>query len=382
MLDVIKKILCVSNDFGPRAGGIESFIIGLITRLPPSSTTIYTSAQGDTRDYDAAWLTNHGVRVIRDRARVLLPTPRVSRTVARLVESEGFEIVVFGAAAPLALMAHSLRQAGARRIVALTHGHELWWAKLFPFRLAMRRIGSRTDALTYLGEYTRSAIASVLTPHAAAAMVKIAPGIDTEHFAPMDSSELRESLGLTDKKIIISVGRLVHRKGQDRLIQAMVAIVKEIPKAHLLLVGEGPYEAHLRDLVRKYSLKDHITFIGRIQYADLPAYICVGEIFAMPARSRLFGLEVEGLGIVYLEASACGLPVIAGRSGGAPDALIDGTTGLVIDGTDNAAIAEAVIDLLSHPQRSKEMGQAGRNWILEKWRWQIWAERFEQLINK
>ena len=134
--------------------------------------------------------------------------------------------------------------------------------------------------------------------------------------------------------------------------------------------------------MRKYSLKDHITFIGRIQYADLPAYICVGEIFAMPARSRLFGLEVEGLGIVYLEASACGLPVIAGRSGGAPDALIDGTTGLVIDGTDNAAIAEAVIDLLSHPQRSKEMGQAGRNWILEKWRWQIWAERFEQLINK
>ena len=256
MLDVTKRILCVTNDFGPRAGGIESFIIGLIARLPPSSTTIYTSAQGDTRDYDAAWLTNHGVRVIRDRARVLLPTPRITRTVARLVESEGFEIVVFGAAAPLALMAHSLRQAGARRIVALTHGHELWWAKLFPFRLAMRRIGSRTDALTYLGEYTRSAIASVLTPHAAAAMVKIAPGIDTEHFAPMDSSKLRESLGLTDKKIIVSVGRLVHRKGQDRLIQAMVAIVKEIPKAHLLLVGEGPYEAHLRDLVRKYSLKD------------------------------------------------------------------------------------------------------------------------------
>lgn len=382
MPDVIKKILCVSNDFGPRAGGIESFIIGLIARLPPSSTTVYTSAQGDTRDYDAAWLTNHGVRVIRDRARVLLPTPRVSRIVARLVESESFEIVVFGAAAPLALMAHSLRQAGARRIVALTHGHELWWAKLFPFRLAMRRIGSTTDALTYLGEYTRSAIASVLTPHAAAAMVKIAPGIDTEHFAPMDSSNLRKSLGLTDKKIIVSVGRLVHRKGQDRLIQAMVAIINEIPQAHLLLVGEGPYEAHLRDLVRKYSLDDHITFIGRIQYADLPAYMCVGEIFVMPARSRFFGLEVEGLGIVYLEASACGLPVIAGQSGGAPDAVIDGTTGLVIDGTDNAAIAEAVIDLLSHPQRSQQMGQAGRTWILEKWRWQIWAERFVELIDK
>ncbi len=382
MPDVSEKILFVTNDFGPRAGGIESFIIGLIEHLPHSSTTVYTSSQGDTRDYDATWLLNYGVRVIRDRARVLLPSPGTTHRIVRLLEREQSKIVVFGAAAPLGLMAHSLRRAGARRIVALTHGHEVWWAKLFPFTLALRRIGSETDALTYLGEYTRSAIASVLAPKAADAMVKLAPGIDIEHFAPMDSSMLRESLGLTDKRVIVCVGRLVHRKGQDRLIQAMAAIVKEIPQVHLLLIGEGPYEAHLRNLVGKFSLNDHITFIGRIHYADLPSYICVGEIFAMPARSRFFGLEVEGLGIVYLEASACGLPVIAGRSGGAPDAVIDGTTGLVIDGTDSTAIAEAVIDLLSHPQRSQQMGQAGRSWILEKWSWQIWAGRFEKLINK
>ena len=379
---VIKKTLFVTNDFGPRAGGIESFIIGLIQRLPHGSTTVYTSAQGDTHAYDATWLEKYGVRVIRDRAKILLPTPRITGDIVRLIKAEAIETVAFGAAAPLALMASRLRGAGVGRIIALTHGHEVWWSKVFPFTRAMRRIGSSVDVLTYLGEFTRTAIAGALAPKSAGAMVKIAPGIDTEHFAPIDSTSLRESLGLSEKKVIVSVGRLVHRKGQDRLIESMRAIVQEVPTAHLLLIGEGPYREHLQALVRKYALDDHISFIGRIQYADLPQYICLGEIFAMPSRSRFFGLEVEGLGIVYLEASACGLPVIAGASGGAPDALIDGTTGVVVDGLDSAAIAVAAINLLNNPAQARLMGQAGRRWIVEKWRWQIWADAFKKLINE
>lgn len=379
---VTKKTLFITNDFGPRAGGIESFIIGLIERLPHGSTTVYTSAQGDTYEYDAAWLEKYGVRVIRDRAKILLPTPRITGEIVRLIKSEAIETVAFGAAAPLALMASRLRGAGVGRVIALTHGHEVWWSKVFPFTLAMRRIGSSVDVLTYLGEFTRTAIAGALAPKSADAMVKIAPGIDTEHFAPIDSSSLRESLGLGEKKVIVSVGRLVHRKGQDRLIESMRAIVQEVPTAHLLLIGEGPYRQHLQALVRKYALDDHISFIGRIQYADLPQYICIGEIFAMPSRSRFFGLEVEGLGIVYLEASACGLPVIAGASGGAPDAVIDGTTGVVVDGLDNAAIAVAAINLLNNPTQARLMGQAGRRWIVEKWNWQIWADAFKKLINE
>jgi phosphatidylinositol alpha-1,6-mannosyltransferase len=108
----------------------------------------------------------------------------------------------------------------------------------------------------------------------------------------------------------------------------------------------------------------------------------VGDIFAMPSRSRFMGLEVEGLGIVYLEASACGLPVIAGKSGGAPDAVIDGTTGVVVNGTDNDEIASAVTSLLSDPDRAKAMGERGRQWIIDDWRWEIWSERFEVLLNQ
>ena len=173
-------LLVVTNDFGPRAGGIETFIIGLIQRMPHAQTMVYTSSQGDTRAYDAAWFANYGVEVIRDRAKILLPTPRVSHAVAKIVASHRVDVVAFGAAAPLAIMAQALRRAGAKRIIALTHGHEVWWSKVFPFSLAMRRIGSTTDVLTYLGEFTRSAISKSLTASAARAMVKIAPGIDIE----------------------------------------------------------------------------------------------------------------------------------------------------------------------------------------------------------
>ncbi len=375
------KTLFVTNDFGPRAGGIETFVIGLIERLPPGQTIVYTSAQGDTREYDTAWLTDFGVTVIRDRAKILLPSPRISHAVAKLVEGFHIEVVAFGAAAPLAIMSSKLRRAGAKRIVALTHGHEVWWAKVFPFSLVIRRIGSTTDALTYLGEFTRSAISGSLSSQAREAMVKIAPGIDVEHFTPGDSTLLRQSLGLNGKKIIVSVGRLVHRKGQDRLIESMPAIIAQTPLAHLLFVGEGPYKKRLIELVKKYRLEEHVTFIGRIHYGDLPSYFCLGDIFAMPSRSRFFGLEVEGLGIVYLEASACGVPVIVGASGGAPDAIIEGVTGVVVDGLDTAAISRAASELLNNPERAREMGAAGRNWVVSTWSWQIWADSFIKLLS-
>ena len=381
-LAVSSPVLFVTNDFGPRAGGIETFIIGLIERRPVGQTIVYTSAQANSEQYDADWLAQYGVRVIRDRSKILLPTPRVAFHLKKIIRKEGITTAAFGAAAPLGLLSAGMKRAGVVRTVALTHGHEVWWAKVFPFNLLLRRIGSTVDVLTYLGEFTRSAISKGLTAKAQASMVKIAPGIDVEHFIPTDATVLRNSLGLSDKKVIVSVGRLVHRKGQDYLIEAMPEILKSIPQAHLLLVGEGPYREHLQTLVKKHNLEASVTFIGRIQYKDLPTYICVGDIFAMPSRSRLMGLEVEGLGIVYLEASSCGLPVLAGDSGGAPDALVQNETGLVVDGTDDQQIATAAIKLLTDIELSKKMGLAGRQWIIDNWRWEIWSKDFEKLLNK
>jgi phosphatidylinositol alpha-1,6-mannosyltransferase len=379
---VSNPVLFVTNDFGPRAGGIETFIIGLIERRPFGETIVYTSSQPNSEQYDADWLTNYGVHIIRDRSKILLPTPRVLFHLKKLIRNEGITTAAFGAAAPLGLLSAGMKSAGVKRTVALTHGHEVWWAKVFPFNLLLRRIGSTVDVLTYLGEFTRNAISKGLSAKAQSAMVKIAPGIDVDHFIPTDASVLRESLGIAEKKVIVSVGRLVHRKGQDHLIEAMSEILKSVPSAHLLLVGEGPYREHLQKLVTENKLETAVTFIGRIQYKELPMYICAGNIFAMPSRSRLMGLEVEGLGIVYLEASACGLAVLAGNSGGAPDAVVQNKTGLVVDGTDNKQIASAAIELLTNVESSQKMGMAGRQWIVDNWRWEIWSKDFEDLLNK
>ena len=375
------RILCITNDFGPRAGGIETFVMGLIERLPFGSVIVYTSAQEDSAPYDLKWLKEFGVEVVRDKSKILLPTPGVAYCVNALVRERNITTAFFGAAAPLGLLSKGLRRAGVKEIVALTHGHEVWWSKVFPFTLAMKSISRQVNTLTYLGEFTRNAISKSVTKVAAQSMVKIAPGIDTDHFSPQDARELRNELGLTEKKVIVSVGRLVHRKGQDVLIEAMPAIIKDVPEAHILMIGEGPYRSYLENRVKALGIQERVTFIGRIQYADLPRYICVGDLFVMPSRSRLAGLEVEGLGIVYLEASACGLPVIAGDSGGAPDAVLEGQTGLVVDGTSKSEVAAAVVELLLDPDRSRAMGVRGRQWIIQEWRWEIWSARFAELLK-
>ena len=376
------SILCITNDFGPRAGGIETFVFGLIERMPFGSVIVYTSQQGDTAAYDAQWLEKYGVEVIRDRSKILLPTLRVGRAVRELAETREIKKVFFGAAAPLGLLSHGLRRAGVERIIALTHGHEVWWAKLWPFSAAMKRIGNGIDSLTYLGSFTKNAISRALSEKAITSMVRIAPGIDTAHFSPAaDADVLKRELDLADKRVIVSVGRLVHRKGQDTLVESLPKILEEFPDAHLLFVGVGPHLEYIHKRAIQLGVLNSVSFVGRVQYAELPRFICVGEIFAMPSRSRLAGLEVEGLGIVYLEASACELPIVGGLSGGAPDALIEGETGLAVDGRNPDEVAAAVKELLRDPARAQAMGKRGRQWIVDEWEWRHWSEKFNELFN-
>ena len=375
------KILCITNDFGPRAGGIETFVIGLIERMPFGSVVVYTSAQSDSAEYDRRWLEKYGVEVIRDRSKILLPSLRVGRAVRALVRKRGITQVFFGAAAPLGLLSHGLRKAGVQRIVALTHGHEVWWAKVWPFTWMMRRIGSGVDVLTYLGSFTKSAISRSLSKKASSAMVRIAPGIDTTHFAPsQDADVLKRELDLADRRVIVSVGRLVHRKGQDTLVEALPEILQSFPDAHLLFVGVGPHLEYIHKRAIQLGVLSNVSFVGRVQYSELPRFISVGEVFAMPSRSRLAGLEVEGLGIVYLEASACELPIVGGKSGGAPDALLEGDTGFAVDGLKPSEVASAVITLLKDPVRAKEMGKRGRQWIIDEWEWRHWSAKFNDLF--
>jgi len=375
-----RKILLVTNDLGPRSGGIETFIHGLLEKLDGSQIVILTSSQDGDVDFDKELNQKLGVIVYRDRAKVLLPTPRIIRRAKKLMQEYEATTIWFGAAAPLALMAPNLRRFGAKRLVALTHGHEVWWAKLPLFNLAMRRIGNSCDVLTYLGPYTKSAIAKSVGKKVS--LVQIAPGISTDLFQPGGKpAELLAKYQIGNRPTLLCVGRLVHRKGQDRLIEAMTKIKAEIPGALLLFVGSGPREAHLKKLISKFALENDVKLLGRITFDQLPKHFLLGDVFVSPSRSRLAGLEVEGLGIVYLEASSSGLPVIAGNSGGAPDAVLNNKTGIVVDGTDVEEISRACILLLSNPSLAKEYGSAGRIWAVDNWNWNYWGSKFKEVLE-
>lgn len=378
------KTLIVTNDFPPRPGGIQAFLHNMALRLDPGRVVVYASTWKRGREgaeATARFDAEQPFRVVRDRATVLLPTPRVTARAAGLLREHGCTSVWFGAAAPLGLMAPALRRAGARRLVATTHGHEAGWAQLPAARRLLRRIGEGTDTITYLGEYTRSRIAAALTPEAAARMVRLPPGVDEKAFHPGSGGDaVRARLGLAGRPVVVCVSRLVPRKGQDTLIRAMPVVLAAVPEAVLLIVGGGPYAEGLRRLARETGVADAVRFTGPVPWEELPAHYGAGDVFAMPCRTRRGGLDVEGLGIVYLEASATGLPVVAGDSGGAPDAVLDGETGWVVRGGCPREAAERIVPLLRDPELRRRMGERGRRWVEEQWRWDLLAERLRTLL--
>ncbi|MFD6249601.1 glycosyltransferase family 4 protein [Streptomyces roseolus] len=378
------KTLIVTNDFPPRPGGIQAFLHNMALRLDPDRLVVYASTWKRGREgaeATALFDAEQPFTVVRDRTTMLLPTPRVTARATALLREHGCASVWFGAAAPLGLMAPALRRAGAKRLVATTHGHEAGWAQLPAARQLLRRIGEGTDTITYLGEYTRSRIASALTPAAAARMVQLPPGVDEKTFHPgSGGAEVRARLGLTDRPVVVCVSRLVPRKGQDTLIRALPRILRQVPDAVLLIVGGGPYEKELRRLAAETGVAASVRFTGAVPWSELPAHYGAGDVFAMPCRTRRGGLDVEGLGIVYLEASATGLPVVAGDSGGAPDAVLDGETGWVVRGESAEDTADRVTALLLDPELRARMGERGRAWVEEKWRWDLLAERLKELL--
>jgi phosphatidyl-myo-inositol dimannoside synthase len=299
-----------------------------------------------------------------------------------VLRAEGCDSVLFGAAAPLGLLAEGLRAAGAQRVVGLTHGHETWWARVPPARQALRRIGDGCDVLTYVSEFCRRRIASALADDVAERMERLAPGVDTEVFRPgVGGAAIRKRLGIEpDRPVLVSVSRFVHRKGQDALIRAMPWVLQSVPDALLLLVGDGPTRPRLERLVRENGVRESVVFAGAVPWSEAPGWFDVGDLFAMPCRTRKGGLEPEALGIVFLEAQACGHPVLVGDSGGAPETVLHGETGYVVDPFNPVGIASRVADLLGDLDRVRSMGEKGRAWVEREWSWEESVSTLRDLL--
>ncbi|WP_293309933.1 glycosyltransferase family 4 protein [Mycolicibacterium sp.] len=374
------RILLVTNDFPPRRGGIQSYLEQFVRRLAEAGEhdlTVYAPKWKGAEDYDRA----APFRVVRHPGTLMLPEPGVDRRMRDLIRDGGIETVWFGAAAPLALLAPRARSAGAQRVLASTHGHEVGWSMLPGARSALRRIGDNTDVITYVSRYTRGRFASAFGPRAS--LEYLPSGVDTDRFRPDPAARavLRERYRLGGRPTVVCVSRLVPRKGQDMLIKAWPQIRRRVTDAALVIVGSGPYEQDLHRLADDSGVRSDVVFTGAVPTAELPAHYAMADVFAMPCRTRGGGLDVEGLGIVFLEASAAGVPVVAGDSGGAPETVIDRETGRVVDGRDVDELAEVISELLGDPEAAQRMGQAGRQWVARDWNWDTLTARLSGLLQ-
>ncbi|GEL17166.1 glycosyltransferase family 4 protein [Pseudonocardia asaccharolytica] len=372
------RTLLVTNDFPPRTGGIQNYLQALADRLPASELVVYAPAWSGAAGFDAT----RGYPVYRHPTSLMLPVPTVARRAVRIARERDATTVWFGAAAPLALLGPVLRRRGGiERVVASTHGHEVGWSMLPGARQALRRIGRDADVLTVISRYTRGRVASAFGPEAALELLP--SGIDAERFRPDPAAraELRARYRLGDAPVVACVSRLVARKGQDMLIRALPEIRRRVPGARLLIVGSGPDAARLRALAARHDVTGPVVFTGAVPADELAAHQAVADVFALPCRTRGGGLDVEGLGIALLEASACGVPVVAGDSGGAPETVLEGRTGHVVGGRDLPALTGAVAGLLADPDRARAMGAAGREWMLRDWSWPALVRRLRGFLE-
>jgi phosphatidyl-myo-inositol dimannoside synthase len=374
----VARTLLVTNDFPPRTGGIQRYLLELTTRLPDGELVVYAPAWPGAAAFDAEL----PFPVHRHPTSLMVPQPAVLRRAARIARAHAVDTVWFGAAAPLALLGPRLgRTADVARTLASSHGHEVGWSMLPGARQALRHIGRTADVVTTVSRYTRRRVAAAFGP--TAALEPLLPGIDADRFRPDPGARaaVRRRHALGDAPVVTCVSRLVARKGQDVLIRALPRIRARVPGTRLLLVGGGPDAGRLRALAAAHGVADAVVFTGAVDEADLAAHHAAGDVFALPCRTRGWGLDVEGLGIALLEAAASGLPVVAGRSGGAPETVQEGRTGHVVDGRDRQALVEALVELLADPARAAAMGAAGRAWMRAEWGWPARAARVSALLD-
>ena len=352
------RTMVVTNDFPPSQGGMETFIRSLAGLLPSDGVVVYTSSMAGDASYDASV----PFPVLRDPARTLLPTAKVTAGVLDAFQAYGCDRALFGAAAPLGLLASALRDAGALRLVGLTHSRECWWSRVPGTRQVLRRVGDATDALTYLDDATRSAISSALSPAAAGRMVQLAPGVDPTTFRPHSGgSDIRRRYGIpADALVVVSVARLSGGRGQDVLIRAFRRVLDGLPQAWLLVVGGGHDGPSLAELARSLGVADRVVLTGPVPWAVIPPYFDAGDVFALLRRTRLRSREPSPLNLAVLEAQASGLPVVVGGLGGGPDPIRTGRTGSVVDPRSPERVADRLVELLTDSERAGRMGRAGR----------------------
>lgn len=355
------RAVLVSSSFLPGRGGIESYLAELCDRLRPD-VAVVAAAERDGARLDDLHLPypTYGYP-----GRLLFPGAGARRAVREASKKESTDRVLFGTPWPLVLMGPRLRMDHLRYAVVV-HGAEMTVPAAVPgVRRRLARALAEADLLLPVSAFTADKVERFIrrAGHRVPPIDLLRARVDLQRFSTeADGAAARGSFGIdASGKVILCFGRLVRRKGVHRLIQAMPDIARRVPTAVALVAGTGPEERNLRSLARRLGAP--VVFTGRIPEEQAPDVYAAADVFALPVADRWFGLEMEGLGVVLLEAAACGVPAVTGRSGGTPEAVLDGESGFVVDARERKALVDKIAWLLEHPQRAREMGQAGRGHV-------------------
>ena len=348
--------LLVTNDFPPKHGGIQSYLYELWRRLPPGETTVLTTRFPGAAEWDA----RQEYRIERVRARVLLPSRSLTRRIDALAREVRADVIFLDPMLPLGLVGPRLT---AAPYVVVAHGGEITgYARTIGSRGLARRVMRGAAAVVAAGTYP--AEAAELAAGRPLAGVVIPPGVDHDRFRPLDAgarAEARRRFGLDPAQpLVLGVSRLVPRKGFDVVIDAVAALRESGSGVQLAIAGAG---RDRRRLERRS--KGRVQFLGRVADADLPTLYACADVFAMCCRDRWGGREAEGFGIVFLEAAACGVPAVAGSSGGSHEAVADGETGFVVAPRDVGAARAAIAKLVGDAELRDRMGEAARRRAVE-----------------
>jgi len=372
----VPKTLLVTNDFPPRVGGIQRTLEALWRELPPDRVAVIAPSWEGAEAFDA----KAQYQILRELDAFVWPTPGFRSRLDRVIQDLGVEVVLFGDAFPLAALGPGLARRGTPYLVA-AHGFDYWLSVVPGAHTLMRHMTSAASRVPVMCSEFIARTVRTAVPREVPVSV-LYPGADLIAFRPnLATADIREALGIGDRPLAVCVSRLVARKGQDVLIRGMSTIHRRVPDAALLIVGGGPEEARLRSMAAEAPARS-VFFAGEVSEEELPRYYAVGDVFAMPCRTRMMGMEVEGWGNVFIEASACGKPIVVGDSGGARETVVNGETGSLVQGDDVSQVADAVSELLADPVRAREMGTAGRARVEARHAWPDIAGRLAEWLKQ
>ena len=369
------KHLLVTNDFPPKIGGIQSLLWEWWRRLPPDSFAVMTSPHAGAVEFDAA----QAFRVERVREPVLLPHPPMVRRINDLAAEIGADLVVLDPAVPLGLVGPSLKLP----YDVVLHGAEVTVPGRLPgTKQALAAVLTRARHVVSAGHY--AAQEAERAAGRSLPITVVPPGVDVERFRPLDASERRQArshFGLPqDAELVVSISRFVPRKGFDVVIRAVAALGAGRPDLVLAIAGGGRDERRLRRIAAE--TKAPVQFLGRVSNEELPRLYACGDVYTMACRSRWGGLEQEGFGIVFVEAAACGVPQVAGESGGAAEAVVDGVTGRIVKHPEEwRDVAAAIEGLLDADDARVAMGVASRERAVTEFSYDVLAERLGRSLG-